>query len=322
LSDKNTSPSAPSGGFLPRPATARIQSVLYGNGYDSVERALWSLGRSAELAIEGGHLSRVEVAYGDSSPTPCLSDEQLGQLRALYPDVLTIEYDFFGGNLGSARGHNRLAANAKTDFLVIQNPDVVAAPRLLETLLATFQSDSTGMAEAKQLPIEHPKDYDPSTGETSWAATACAMIPRSLFERIGGFDADTFFLYCDDVDFSWQVRLAGYKVIFQPAAVIFHDKRLSNSGAWQPSDAEQYYSAEAALMLAHKWSRPDIVGAILKDFAAHGNAFTAKAMATFEQRRDEGKLPAPVDPDHRVGQFINGFYAKHRFAIMTQGSDL
>ncbi len=315
MSDSSRPSATSSGGFLTRPATVRVQSVLYGNGYESVERALLSLGRSAELAIEGGHLSRVEVAYGDSSPKPCLSEQEVAQLRGLYPGAVNIEYDFFDGNLGSARGHNRLAANASTDFLVIQNPDVVVAPRLLETLLATFESDTTGMAEAKQLPIEHPKDYDPVTGETSWAATACAMIPRALFERIGGFDADTFFLYCDDVDFSWQVRLAGYKVIFQPAAVIFHDKRLSNSGAWQPSDAERYYSAEAALMLAHKWSRADIVEAILKDFRANGNAFTTKAMMTFEQRRSEGKLPTPVDPKHEIGEFINGFYAKHRFAL-------
>ena len=315
MSDINTVGAGSLGRFLTRPATVRVQSVVYGNEYKSIERAVLSLGRSAELAIEGGHLSRVEVAYGDSSPTPCLSDDQIGQLRALYPDALTIEYDFFGGNLGSARGHNRLAANATTDFLVIQNPDVVVSPRLLETLLATFESDATGMAEAKQLPIEHPKDYDPSTGETSWASTACAMIPLPLFQRIGGFDADTFFLYCDDVDFSWQVRLAGYKVIFQPAAVLFHDKRLSNTGQWQPSDAEQYYSAEADLMLAHKWSRPEIVEAILKDFGANGNAFTIKAKTTFEQRRREGKLPTPVDPTHQVGEFINGFYAKHRFVL-------
>ena len=32
------------------------------------------------------------------------------------------------------------------------------------------------------------------------------MIPLPLFRELGGFDADNFFLYCDDVDFSWLVR--------------------------------------------------------------------------------------------------------------------
>ena len=306
-------PSSPH--FLTRPATLQVQSVLYGNSFTSVERAVLSLGRSAELAIEGGHLSRVGIAYGDSSSTPCLTAEQLDRLRAHYPNTISIQYYFFDGNLGSARGHNRLAQAADTDFILVQNPDVVVSPRLLETLLATFDVVSTGMAEAKQLPIEHPKDYDPATGETSWATTACAMIPLPLFRQLKGFDADTFFLYCDDVDFSWLVRLAGYKVIFQPAAVAFHDKRLSEEGRWQPSDAERYYSAEAALMLAHKWSRSDIVDMILKDFGTNGNAFSIKAKDTFEQRRSEGKLPAQIDPTHQVGQFINGFYAKHRFAL-------
>jgi len=301
--------------FLVKPAALRVQSVLYGNSFASVERAVLSLGRAAELAFASGMVSCVELAYGDSSPTTCLTEAQLTHLRGLYPSGLTIQYDFFNGNLGSAGGHNRLAAAADADFILMQNPDVVVSPRLIETLLGAFAVPGVGMSEAKQLPIEHPKDYDPVTGETAWATTACAMIPLKLFRQLGGFDANTFFLYCDDVDFSWLVRLAGYKVIFQAAAVVFHDKRLSTEGRWQPTNSERYYSAEAALLLAHKWSRFDIVEKILSDFASHGDEFTSKATATFEQRRRDGTLPTPVDPDHKVGQFINGFYASHRYTL-------
>ena len=305
-----------SGTFLFKPVTLQIQSVVYRNSFASVERAVLSLGRAVELAFASGMVSRAELAYGDSSPTPCLTEPQLSHLRGLYPDVLTIRYDFFNGNLGSARGHNRLAASTDTAFILVQNPDVVVSPRLIETLLSVFTVAGVGMSEAKQLPIEHPKDYDPATGETSWATTACAMIPLKLFRQLGGFDADTFFLYCDDVDFSWQVRLAGYKVIFQPASVVFHDKRLSSDGRWQPALSERYYSAEAALLLAHKWSRFDVVEKILSDFTSHGDEFTSKAKATFEQRRHDGTLPTPVDPDHKVGQFINnGLYAHHRYGL-------
>src|SRR5690606_12759794 len=115
-----------------------------------------------------------------------------------------------------------------------------------------------GLVEAKQIPIEHPKDFDPETGETSWASTACAMGPLEVFREIDGFDADSFFLYGDDVDFSWRVRLAGYKVIHQSSAFVFHDKRLSHEGRWMSSPAEQYYSAEATLLLTYKWSRSDL----------------------------------------------------------------
>ena len=310
--DRSFSPTIP---FLAPAASLQVQTVLYGNHFSSVERAILSLGRAAELAIGSGMVSRVELAYGDSSPSPCLSEAELARLRAHYPDALTIRYDFFGGNLGSARGHNRLADATTADFILIKNPDVVVSPRLIINLLRAFTLPGVGMAEAKQLPIEHPKDYDPTTGETGWATTACAMIPLPLFRQLGGFDAETFFLYCDDVDFSWLVRLAGYKVIFQPSAVVFHDKRLSENARWQPTKSELYYSAEAALLLAEKWSRGDVVDQILRDWSVNGNEFTAKARAEYERRKRDGKLPSPLDPEHKIGYFVDGKYARHRYEL-------
>lgn len=301
--------------FLQPGAGIQVQSVLYGNAFASVERAVLSLGRAAELAIGYGIAGQVALRYGDSSERPCLSADDLDRLRALYPHALDIHYDFFDANLGSARGHNRLAKMAEADFILVQNPDVVVSPRLLINLLQVFAVAGAGMAEAKQLPIEHPKDYDTQTGETAWATTACAMIPLRLFRALGGFDADSFFLYCDDVDFSWSVRLAGYKVIFQPGAVAFHDKRLSDEGKWQPSSAERYYSAEAALLLAHKWSRPEIVEKIRGEFLARGDPVSSRALAAYEERLRDGLLPVPRDAGHRVGLFLGGMYALHRYGL-------
>ncbi len=292
-----------------------VQSVLFNNEFRSIERAVGALARAAELAILGGVCKRVTLQYGDSSPSPCLSEQQLESLREQSGEALTITYDFFENNLGSARGHNRLADANPADILLVQNPDVVVSPRLLETMLGEFAVSGVGMVEAKQLPIEHPKDYDLQTGETSWATTACAMIPKRLFRQLGGFDASTFFLYCDDVDFSWQVRLAGFTVIFQPAAVAFHDKRLSVEGAWLASNAEKYFSAEAALLLSYKWSREDVTERCLREFKRAGADHLIRAAKEYERRRAEGRLPAQLDQQHRIGQFVEGMYAQHRFPL-------
>ena len=56
------------------------------------------------------------------------------------------------------------------------------------------------------------------------------MIRAELLQQIGGFDGDSFFMYGDDVDFSWRARLAGYQVIHQPSARVFHDKRIQVDG--------------------------------------------------------------------------------------------
>lgn len=293
----------------------QVQSVLFNSDPAGIARAARSVARAADFACAGGHCTRVRMFYGDCSPMPCLTPEFLAELRQELSFELTIDYHHFGANLGSARGHNYLAEASGTDFILVLNPDVVMSPRTLETLLGCFRLPGVGFAEGKQLPIEHPKDYDRTTGETSWASTACAMTPMALFRQIGGFDADSFFLYCDDVDYSWMVRHAGFRVIHQPAAVVMHDKRLSDSGGWQASAAERYFSAEASLMMARKWSRPDLLQKYLDYFTASGDPDLTRAAATFRIREAKGTLPTPIDPELRTGQFIDTFYAKHRYSL-------
>ncbi|MDR3533227.1 MAG: glycosyltransferase family 2 protein [Rhodopila sp.] len=303
--------------FGTRHAVLQVQSVLFNNTIEDVERAVVAMARAAELAITSGALSRVVLRYGDSGPLPALDEAGLARIRGATRGALAVEYDYFGANLGSARGHNRLADQAVegTHFLWVQNPDVLVSPRLFETVLEPFDRAGVGQVEAKQLPIEHPKDYDASTGETAWATTACVMIPLSLFRSINGFDADTFFLYCDDVDLSFRIREVGFRVLFQPAAVCFHDKRLSPSGGWLPTGAEHFYSAEAGLMMAHKWSRPDLVDQILGYFTKSDDPVLRRAAGGFLSRRAAGTLPEPRDPNHTVAEFHGHLYAKHRFAL-------
>jgi len=296
-------------------ASVGVQSILFNNELEHVERSIAALARAAELAIFEGVCSRVRLQYGDCSPQRCISAEELEVLQRRYNELLTIDYCFFGNNLGSARGHNELSRHNDCEFFLVKNPDVIVSPRLLEVMISVFWSAGVGMVEAKQLPIEHPKEYNKDTGETSWATTACAMIPAPLFTELGGFDAESFFLYCDDVDFSWQVRRAGFRVVYMPSAVVFHDKRLGNDGAWQPSSAEKYYSAEAALLLTYKWSRSDLTNCYLEYFNNSGVDYLMDAAAEFCKRKANGQLPEQIDTDHRVGQFVGDYYAKHRFSL-------
>lgn len=313
--------SAATFGGLPafgRPAAVmQMQSVLFNNTIEDLERAVAALSRSCDLAINAGALSKVVLRFGDSSPLQTLDASKLERLRAAAGPSFDVEYDFFAGNLGTARGHNRLAEHAtkETDFIWIQNPDVVVSPRLFEYVLEPFFRHGVGQVEAKQLPIEHPKDYDSTTGDTAWTTTACVMTPLEVFRTLNGFDADNFFLYCDDVDFSFRIRELGFRLIFQPAAVCFHDKRLGESGEWQPTSAERAYSAEAGLMMAHKWSRADLVDEYLRNFKNSSEFHLQRAAKVFLERREAGTLPEPRDPDHNVAKFHGNFYAKHRFPL-------
>jgi hypothetical protein len=169
------------------------------------------------------------------------------------------------------------------------------------------------LAEARQLPIEHPKDFDPLSGDTSWAAMAGVMLPIALFRDLGGFDSETFFMYCDDVDLSWRMRLAGRRIVYRPEAFVFHDKRLTPEGGWMPGEPERYYSAEAALLLPYKFSRPDLTEQHLHQFRASGDPNLLKAAAAYQSRVETGRLPQPIDPDHRIAEFVDGNYGRMRY---------
>ena len=304
---------------MPHPRSDRsvsIQSILYRTDPGAVRRTLEALDRSAALGTAEGLGGPVSVTLGDASPERVLSDEDLAGFRERFTSLAVLDYQFFDENTGTAKGHNRLAAGGDSAFIVTSNPDIVPDRHALWRMLALFDDPATGMVEAKQSPIEHPKEYDVTTGETGWAATAFAMTPRDLFDELGGFDEQTFFMYCDDVDYSWLVRESGHRVVFQPAAVAFHDKRLGTDGAWQPTSAERYYSAQAALLLAHKWSRDDVVARVSASFESSETPEFNDAVEEFRRREQEGVLVPQRDQDHAVAEFReDGYYTTHRYVL-------
>jgi GT2 family glycosyltransferase len=291
----------------------RVQSILFNTPQQTVERTLEYFENAARLARDAGIARHVDVALGDCSPQCSVDAATVAHFRRRYTGLDAIDYVYFNANLGHGGGQNRLMQGAEGDVLLIANPDILVAPRLFIELIDALSRPDVGIAEARQLPIEHPRYYDPLIGETSWASMACAMIPINLFRQLGGFDAETFFMYCDDVDFSWRARLAGFKVAHRPDAVAFHDKRLTNDGGWISSAAERYYSAEAGLLLPFKYSRPDLTDKYLEIFDASEDEHLIKAAGAFRLRAETGRLPTPIDLDHTVAEFLDGGYARTRY---------
>lgn len=293
----------------------QIQSVIYGNEKKKLERTLENLSNAVKVEREEANtLGRVRMVYGDGTPEPVFSEEEILALKEEYREYLDLDYKVFGFNTGSAKGHNILAGDCRAEYMLIMNPDVIMAPRCLIELMVPFYDEKVGMVEARQSPVEHPKEYNIETKETEWATTACAVFKTEIFRQLHGFDSDSFFLYCDDVDFSWRLRLAGYKIIYNPLALVYHAKRLDSKGQWEPTKAEVYYSAEAALMMAHKWSFPGKVKQILRSFS-NSTPMQREIAEKFIQKRNAGILPTPIDPKHRVSSIVDWHYADYRFII-------
>lgn len=64
--------------------------------------------------------------------------------------------------------------------------------------------------------------------EVDYISGASIMIRRFLWEQIGGFDMRYAPAYCEDSDLAFEVRKAGYHVLFQPKSVVVHFEGRSN----------------------------------------------------------------------------------------------
>ncbi|MBQ9759837.1 MAG: glycosyltransferase [Clostridia bacterium] len=295
----------------------QIQSVIYHNEKDSLLRAMSSLANAVRVNRDTtGELGQVTVIYGDASKEPVYTDAEVAELGRKFADYFEFKYVFFNENTGTAKGHNRLGALCNSEYIMIMNPDIVVSPRLFSGMIAPLldQAQNVGLTEARQTPVEHPKEYDTATLETDWASTACVIFSKKLFVELKGFDEDTFFMYCDDVDFSWRIRLLGKKVMYRPDCPVFHAKRLSANAGWIPTKAEIYYSAEAALLMAYKWSDAKRVKVLLERYANDGE-IGERVVARFNELKEAGKLPTQLDPTHQVAKFINEDYSERRFSM-------
>jgi N-acetylglucosaminyl-diphospho-decaprenol L-rhamnosyltransferase len=76
---------------------------------------------------------------------------------------------------------------------------------------------------ARDLPSEVPRDV-------AWLSGCALLLRREAFESVGGFDPG-YFLYVEDVDLGDRLRAAGWRLRYEPAAVVEHRVGASTSRA-------------------------------------------------------------------------------------------
>ena len=150
-------------------------------------------------------------------------------------------------NVGFVASCNRGAAKARGNYLVFLNNDTVVTAGWLSALRETFQFEPhAGLVGSKLIYPDgrlqeaggiiwrdgsgwnRGKFDDPRKPEynflreVDYCSAACLMLPKSLFQRIGGFDSRYVPAYYEDTDLAFKVRAAGFKVLYQPLSEVFH----------------------------------------------------------------------------------------------------
>jgi GT2 family glycosyltransferase len=176
-------------------------------------------------------------------------------------------------NLGFLKSCNRSAQLAKGNYLFFLNNDTLVCEGWLEPLLAVFeQFPDAGLVGSKLLYPDgtlqeaggiiwddgsawnYGKSDDPDKPEYNYVREAdyvsgCAiLVPRALWQKLGGFDEVYTPAYCEDSDMAFRVRALGKKVYYCPFSAVVHLEGLSQgrdikSGikVHQTANTEKFY---------------------------------------------------------------------------------
>ena len=171
------------------------------------------------------------------------SDGSVEWLAANYPQVRRIT---FAENRGFCAAVNAGIEAAGTPYVFLLNNDTTMEPDCIERLEKALEQDvrifSVG---AKMLCMKNPELAD-GVGDLysalGWAyavgkgkpgaryqkqrdvfsnCAGAALYRSALLQRTGLFD-EAHFAYLEDVDIGYRARIAGYRNIVEPAAVVYH----------------------------------------------------------------------------------------------------
>lgn len=203
--------------------------VLNWNGKELLHRCFSALLPEA--------VGRAEVVLVDNGS----HDASVAHVREHFPGVgviaLTENRGFAGGNNAGARG-------TSTEYIVFLNNDTEVSSGWLTALLAAadghgarsvigskvvFMEDGVDSAGDDYLRAggaakgwhRRPVATAPPSREVFSACGAAMLVPRPLFERLGGFDERLFVVY-EDVDLCYRARLLGHTVHYAADAVVRH----------------------------------------------------------------------------------------------------
>ncbi|WP_298651192.1 glycosyltransferase family 2 protein [uncultured Proteiniphilum sp.] len=199
-------------------------------------------------------------------------DESL-LLEKGYPFIKTIRSE---KNLGFAGGNNLGIRQAVGNYLFFLNNDTVLRDNSLHYLVETMQMDPkiggaspkilfndacghiqfAGYTPLSEITIRNQTigfnesdngQYD-TLSRTPYLHGAAMLVKREVIEKVG-LMPECYFLYYEELDWSTQITKAGYELVYEPRACIYHSE--SNSTG-KESPLKIYYLTRNRLLYTQR----------------------------------------------------------------------
>ncbi|GAB0117160.1 class I SAM-dependent methyltransferase [Acidisoma sp. 7E03] len=209
-------------------------------------------------------LRALQAAQGPSLEIILVDNRSTDQTAALLERVEGARILRSPENLGFLLGCNRGAAEARGRSILLLNSDAFPRPDALATALATLDGalDIGAVGARLLLPsgqlqeagsivwsdgtaLGYAREAAPDASEAmfrrdvDYCSGAFLLTPRTLWETLGGLDEAFAPAYYEETDYCLRLQEAGYRVVYEPAAVVDHfefgseDKKGDSTAAMQ-----------------------------------------------------------------------------------------
>jgi GT2 family glycosyltransferase len=252
--------------ILLRPTRGRPKVSVIIPGYGQVDHTLNCLASIAD------HAPRTEfeiLVVEDAS-----NDPRVPELRKV-SGIKLIENQ---KNLGFLRSCNSAAAAASGEYLYLLNNDTILAAGAIDELVDFAErTPDAGLVGSRLLypdgrlqeaggivwddasawnygRFDHPgrPEYQ-YVREADYISGASILVPRRVWDELGGFDEIYAPAYCEDSDLAFRVRGIGKKVYFQPASSVYHFEGVSHGT--DPNAGGKARQAVNQRTLAERWGK-------------------------------------------------------------------
>lgn len=214
------------------------------------------------------------------------ADDSVDMVKRKHPDVHVIANT---DNVGFARANNQALKHAKSEYVLLLNPDTVLRRDTVSAMLDFLDSHpeagcagckvinpdgslqlacrrgfpSPGVAFFKMVGLSNlfPRSrtfgaynmtyLDPDElAEVDAVSGSFMMIRRTVLDEIGFLDED-FFMYGEDLDLCYRIKKAGYGIYYVPDTEIIHFKGESTKTVPSMKSIHTFYSAMQIFVEKH-----------------------------------------------------------------------
>lgn len=255
-----------------------------------VDRALKSVFDSLEVELE--------VVLVDNDSNDGVSD-----LTNKYPMLHFIQS---GSNRGFSGGNNmgiKKALDMDCEYILLLNPDAWVDKYAIRNMVQYCKESGSviigpkiyfpdgktilyagGILDTKNVLGSHKGVDEIDDGrfddvsETDYVTGGVMFVDSKIFKKIGLLD-ERYFLYYEDADFCYRAKQAGFKVLYYPKAIAYHE---SGKATGVGSPLQDYYITRNRMLFSKKFLPIRTTIALLREGIRNwSNRSRRKAMVDF-----------------------------------------